>query len=241
MNGRTRMAGKAILALASALAFAGAAGAVESADTPPGAIDTAPMELEEIRVHGESLARRIERAEDDFFALYNALNADDRFDVHCGQMALHPGSMIMQRTCVPGFLADQLEPQTVKPAFSLLYSPDGCTRVPSAPPDSTLPAYADGCGFSGPSFLTMDRYLRTTHAGSPAPVSLRAVHYRDRYANTVAAVIRADTRLQDKAAGLSRLYEELQSTQQQYQQMKAGQPATWSLDRRLGAPGPRGR
>lgn len=239
MNGRTRMAGKAILALASALAFAGAAGAVESADTPPG-FDTAPMELEEIRVHGESLARRIERAEDDFFALFNALNADDRFDVHCGQMALHPGSMIMQRTCVPGFLADQLElPQTVKPAFSLLYTPDHCSYVPSA--DSTLSTYADGCGFSGPSFQSMDRYLRSTHASSPAPVSLRAVHYRDQYANTVVAVIRADARLQDKAAGLSRLYVELESTQQQYREMKADQPATWSLDRKLGAPGPRGR
>ncbi len=240
MNGCMRTAGRVVLSLALSLTFAGTAAAVESADTPFAAVDAAPMELEEIRVHGESLARRIERAEDDFFALYNILNADDRFDVHCGQMALHPGSMIMQRTCVPGFLVDQLElPQTVKPAFSLLYSPDGCTRVPSASGDSTLSTYADGCGFSGPSFQSMDRYLRSTHASSPAPVSLRAVHYRDQYANTVAAVIRADARLQDKAAGLSRLYEELESTQQQYRELKATGTRNWSIHRRAGSPGPR--
>src|SRR5690606_28672554 len=108
----------------------------------------------------QSLARRIEQAEDDFFQLYNALNRDDRFDVHCGDVALHAGSMIMRRTCMPGFVADRLVLSRgyVKPSFSILYSPDFCGGGVTSS-DSSYVTYADGCGQNG---FALERYLHTS-------------------------------------------------------------------------------
>lgn len=199
------------------------------------------QELDEVWVHGKRLADRIEEAEDDFFRLYNALNEDDRFDVNCGMMALHAGSMIMQRTCIPGFLAVRLHsPRLARPAFSLLYSPDSCWSAPAA--DSSLPTYADGCSpNSGPTAFSMDRYMRTSFHPASVPLALEALHYREQYADTVLAVIHGDDRLQKKAAHLAQLYEDLDSTQRQYRELKAAKPAAWSLHRKSGGPGPRSR
>src|SRR5690606_610822 len=108
MTGFVQAARKAVLTLTCALALGGTAMAVESTDEQASGSHPPAMQLDEVWVHGKSLARRIEQAEDDFFQLYNALNRDDRFDVLCGDMALHAGSMIMRRTCMPGFLADRL-------------------------------------------------------------------------------------------------------------------------------------
>ena len=83
------------LVLASTLFFAGIAAAVEAApDAAPAGGNPAPtMELDEVWVHGKRLADRIEEAEDAFFGLYNELNDDDRFDVHCGLTILQRGSI----------------------------------------------------------------------------------------------------------------------------------------------------
>lgn len=239
-------AGKAAFMLAITLCIgwavtASAEGAAPEATSAMAAAAVASVpELDEIRVHGKRLVDRIEEAEDDFFRLYNALNEDDRFDVTCGLAALHAGSMIMQRTCIPGFLAARLLSSPGKPAFSLLYSPDSCGSY--APSDSSMPVYADGCSpNAGSNVLSMERYLRTSFYFEPAPVTLEALHYRDQYAATVLAVIQGDARLQEKAAHLARLYAELESTQQQYRALRAATPVSWSLHRRLGAPGPRAR
>src|SRR5690606_37366877 len=144
MNGFVQSARKAVASLGFAFALAGTAAAVQTTgDEAPGS-DAPMVELDEVWVHGKSLARRIEQAEDDFFRLYNALNRDDRFDVHCGAVALHAGSMIMRRTCMPGFVADRLVVSRpfVKPSFSILYSPDFCAGKEES--DPTTPAQKSG-------------------------------------------------------------------------------------------------
>jgi hypothetical protein len=61
-----------------------------------------PEELEEIVVYGQrSLTElRLEtfRAEDDFYDLFNSMNSDDEFDVHCNRET-PTGSHIGRRVC----------------------------------------------------------------------------------------------------------------------------------------------
>ncbi|HUG73483.1 MAG TPA: hypothetical protein VMK82_08685 [Steroidobacteraceae bacterium] len=69
------------------------------------AADQQPLEeLDEIWVQGKRLSKSIADVEDDFFELYNKVNKKSDYDIYCGYMSLHPGSMIMTRTCTPAFL-----------------------------------------------------------------------------------------------------------------------------------------
>lgn len=238
-----QMAGKTCFALASALLFAGTCAAVEASSSAPLASpEAAPaLELDEVWVHGKRLADRIEEAEDDFFALYNALNDDDRFDVTCGLVALQQGSMILKRTCIPGFLAQRM-PMRLRHRVS--FRPPSQFGMQCNSPMPATSQFEGGCqgSISENYHQAMDSYLGDSLAPSGfVPASLEAMHHREQYAQTVMDVIRGDARLSEKAAHLAQLYSELESTQQQYREMKADQPATWSLDRKLGAPGPRGR
>jgi hypothetical protein len=61
-------------------------------------------ELAEIRVSGERLADQIADSEDEFFPLYNTINRNNDFDIKCNRAYLDPGSLIMSRICLPGFL-----------------------------------------------------------------------------------------------------------------------------------------
>lgn len=121
---------KALVGLVSTLAFAGAASALEGASIDdPAAVAPSPMlELDEIWVHGKRLANRIEEAEDEFFGLYNSLNDDDRFDVVCGLTSLQMGSMILQRTCLPGFLAAH---SRLSLPGAIYYSPSALQQQPA--------------------------------------------------------------------------------------------------------------
>lgn len=239
------------LFLASTLCLAGTAAAEAAPAVTPPASEAAPaLELDEVWVHGKRLADRIEEAEDAFFALYNELNDDDRFDVHCGLTSLQPGSMILKRSCVPGFMADRIRLQSPARYFRPLSpSPAVCQGLPTV--DNGALHFEAGCygapvghyhtGSSGSYSPALDRYagshsLNTTPG---VPLELEVVHYREQYAQTVLDTIQGDARLQEKAADLSALYTELEATQQHYRDIKALTPVTWSMQRRLGSPGPR--
>ena len=62
--------------------------------------------LSEVWVRGKKLARRVADAEDRLFKAYNKVNKNNIYDVHCGFLKLQPDSMIMSRTCLPGYLSD---------------------------------------------------------------------------------------------------------------------------------------
>ena len=64
-------------------------------------------QLDELVIEGKrlyQLRKEIVEAEDRFFKLYNALNTDDDFDVHCAREA-SLGSRITQRVCRADFYA----------------------------------------------------------------------------------------------------------------------------------------
>jgi hypothetical protein len=99
-----------LILLAAAAAFRPAAGQVAevlSAEAP-----------EEIIVYGKSLADariRLHRAEERVFSLFNSLNSDDEYDIHCDYQT-PIGTLIRQRFCAPNFVATA----TSAEAFALM-------------------------------------------------------------------------------------------------------------------------
>ena len=87
------------------LLVGGQAMAVENADpsTPPA---TGQTSLDELVVNGKKLHERlaeIYKTEDRFYALYNQLNANHDFDMHCAEEA-RTGTVLLQRVCRPEYI-----------------------------------------------------------------------------------------------------------------------------------------
>lgn len=96
---RNRAGTRAITVLGTALAFNAAAGAQEGVLSTPN--QPPPIE-DQIIVVGKALEElriRIERAEDDAYARFNAINSNDLFDVHCYERA-QASSRIQNRRCL---------------------------------------------------------------------------------------------------------------------------------------------
>ena len=78
-------------------------------DIPPG---TAGLDdLDEVVVRGRRAAIAIADIEDEYYALYNKLNKDNNYDVHCIYVNTNPdnpGSAILSRLCLPEFLSDAM-------------------------------------------------------------------------------------------------------------------------------------
>jgi hypothetical protein len=92
-----------VLVLAVAPAVAGAQSAVQPrAAGGPGLANVSTVEqLDELEVVGKRLYQIRKRAielEDQIFMLYNDLNKDDEFDVHC-RLDVPTGTHLKQRTC----------------------------------------------------------------------------------------------------------------------------------------------
>ena len=72
-----------------------------------GVVPAAADEIEEIVVYGDkslSLLRRdLYRAEEKAFGLFNSLNSDDDYDIHCYK-EVRIGSHIKRRICKPNFV-----------------------------------------------------------------------------------------------------------------------------------------
>ena len=93
------------------LLVGGQALAVENAD--PTSPATGQTSLDEIVVNGKKLYERlaeIYKTEDRFYALYNQLNANHDFDMHCAAEA-RTGSILLQRVCRPEYIERAEEEQ----------------------------------------------------------------------------------------------------------------------------------
>lgn len=189
-----------VAALLMALLAAGpcAAGAAPSTTSPPPdvraiwpAVEEELPELDEIIATGERLARRIADAEDEFFKLYNTLNSDEDYRMDCGTRALHSGSLIQVRICVPGFVVNYLAPSLGNGARCVeeYISLDG-RRYPRGP-----------CLDAG--------------YGTPSMATIMMVHGDDMFRHMMAA-IRSDSRLQTMAGNLDELHLELRLMQERY-------------------------
>jgi hypothetical protein len=80
------------------------------AQEPAPAAPTAKVieELEEVVVSGRRLKDEIIKAEDKYFALFNEVNKDDRYDTHCVALQMERDSRMQSRACIPGFVADAM-------------------------------------------------------------------------------------------------------------------------------------
>ena len=90
------------MALLLAMASVGMCQAVSAQDVDPAAAD----EIEEIVVYGDKSLRLLRsdlyRAEEKAFSLFNSLNSDDDYDIHCYKEA-QTGSHIKRRICKANF------------------------------------------------------------------------------------------------------------------------------------------
>jgi hypothetical protein len=103
-NPRMLLRGLVLLVLAVAPAFSGA----QTAVVPPAQAGAGPAripateQLDEIEIVGKRLYQIRKRAieiEDRIYALYNDLNKNDEFDIHC-RVEAPTGSRMKQRKCV---------------------------------------------------------------------------------------------------------------------------------------------
>jgi hypothetical protein len=147
-------------------------------------------ELEEVIVHGTRLNDRIVKAEDKFFRLYNQINKNDDYDVHCAYLELDAGSRIQDRICTPGFFADAIVEQMV---------------------------WAERCRGSQDS---EGNYVSAPACYTPPPPDAVLFHRADDYAANVMKVIKTDPRLGDMAGELDQLHMERRRLQRRYLEIK---------------------
>lgn len=217
-------------ALATALSAAWATGAY-AADLPsPGSVAAQQaaaqkpieelQELDEIWVRGKWLSGMIEGAEDDFFLLYNRLNKDSQYDVHCGRMALNAGSMIMIRKCTPGFIV-----YNYTDALGRGIGTIGCSSESSG----TCGGFTDAFGYSAPAFP----------AFVPPPPEALLMAKGPAYAANVVKVVKSDPRLLEKVKDLGILYKDMELVQGHYVKVKGDGPPARASQRGSTNRGPR--
>ncbi len=92
---KTQDAGKIIriVAVLSSLTLPSFASAMEA---PEERIVTGQQSLTQLQ-------RQIDQAQDRMFGMFNELNDDDRYDIHC-RKERRTGTILSQRVCKPGFL-----------------------------------------------------------------------------------------------------------------------------------------
>ena len=78
--------------------------------TPDQVVENTPTDpIEEIIVYGEkslpSLHREVYRTEEKFFAVFNTLNDDDEYDIHC-DYEIPPFTHIRKHVCRANFIKD---------------------------------------------------------------------------------------------------------------------------------------
>jgi hypothetical protein len=222
------------------------AGNARAADASGTQAAAEPQQLEEIWVYGKSLSRRIEDAEDKLFKRYNKLNKNHEYDVVCGEVSLQPGSMIMKRTCQPGFVADYVSlhsgwgsPYDFASSYSI--SGSSCTNGGGmiGQVDSNGDTYwtASVCAFS---YQVSSAWVNPPFPDVPAPIV--TAERREKYMKNFLKVMITDSRLIEMGAEVSKLHEEMDEVRSRYQARKAQADARWKMKREAIGPakGPRG-
>lgn len=172
--------------------------------------------LEEVRVRGRLVANAVVAAETRFFRLYNQLNKDNRYDVHCGDMRLDD-SLVMVRTCVPEFL-DRYRP--AQPYWIPTSAPPTCVGFCS--------------GMRNPGFT--GRYFGTPPDIPPvgevaiwtAPPILVPETVRTEYKQNVLRVIHSDPELLELASTLAGMYHQMDRVQGRFMQLRLERQAARS-------------
>lgn len=199
----------AILLSLSMMGGAWAAGAPATTSVSAAAQPAEQLEeLDEIWVRGKSLSQEIRETEDAFFAVYNKVNRNESFRITCGEMSLHPGSMIMRRACVPSFAAIAYRGSYPTTVYSSCNA-SGRSRDQNG---VLMSLTSTSCG--GGTWSVMN-----TGMGQPSMQALVAARSKE-LAVHLMMVINSDARLQEMAGQLDDLYLEFNTTRVRYSQMR---------------------
>jgi hypothetical protein len=192
-------------------------GANEPTDAPVAPASQKPMEelqqLDEIWVHGQSLAKRIAKAENAFFFRYNKINRKGDYRVSCGYFTLERDSMVMRRNCTPAFLDPVSRP--AMPTGAGARGGCGANRYFTDWGDRGYPCSIMEIAESRVSRLGMNPGVGRVSA-TPAQ--------RKAYGTHVMKLILTDDELRTKAEALAVLYKEFDETQAQYRKAKVSAP-----------------
>lgn len=220
--------GPALCALLGYLALAVPAQAVEAPFAEPVADSATPVEelveLDEVMVRGKLVANAIITAENIVFRLYNNLNKDNRYDIHCLDLQLNRYRLSMLRTCLPEFLSSYTTPRFHPTAFTGgfvgMQSCGGRSGV-----DSNGNMYSmtscPGASYSGASgsFGTYATPYYGNPAARSAPLALTGIVPDDRitdYKENLQRVLGSDPQLLEKANQLAGMYREVERIQTRY-------------------------
>lgn len=220
------------------------------------------VELDEVKVRGKVVANAVITVENRVFRLYNQLNKDNRYDVHCRDTRSREG-LAMLRVCVPEFLtrlaAPSITPAPLAASRQLGFPQCGGMAV-SYDPDGNLYRMAS-CGvgggfvgFGGMSYPIQSTYIGSAGLPSGAGRSVLPPYAApqeriDEFKATMTRVINSDPELQDMAAQLAGMYQEMDRIEARYVQLqeqrreaqKAKRAAARERGRDLWPPHPRSR
>jgi hypothetical protein len=171
------------------------------------------MELDEVKVRGKIVANAVITVEDRLFRLYNKLNTDNRYDVHCRDVRIRDRLGLL-RVCKPEFLA-VYAPATFQPAsinnwnwpYSEVYSCDGGRSGVDANGNMISMSTCQGGYYSN--------YSRTytpfpgTYAPFPAPPVLVPAERIAEYKQNMLRVLNSDPELHAMATQLAGMYHEV--------------------------------
>lgn len=144
--------------------------------------DTAGQEvraLDEVTIEGHrglrTLRAQMIRLEDRFYARYNDLNTEDRFDIHCDETA-STGSLVKHRRCAVVFESRAREDEGQRHHRALLHA------MPNGPGGATT--YATGSEDSGGKEWI-----------APVPAIVAITMQRDQFKATMTRVTQGDAEL----------------------------------------------
>ncbi len=236
----------AVLGLAGTAACLAAEPAKDSPAAPSQAGE--PLdELDEVVVRGKDLTQAIVKAEDEYFAIFNDVNKDDRYDTHCVALRLNNDSRIQSRVCMPGFVADAMAdwapfkarcqpPQEGGDEFACLdRNGDGRLSKEEAGARVELEASFELLDKSGSpdGYLRRDEFDASCRDCSPAdlpsppvvymppPPQLVLMEGSQKWYDQMLKVTNSDPRLKKMADHLGGLYHELAATQRQFEKLEA--------------------
>lgn len=179
-------------------------------------------ELEEVRVRGKLVANAVTTVENRVFRLYNKLNRNNRFDVHCFDMPrLDRDSLALQRICLPEFVGYSAVPVV---GYGGYVPPPPFSHYSEPPMVCGDPCYSP-LSFSSPAFSYRNVPMATftalpTRTPTPTPAPMVPAARRAEFADNLLRVINSDPQLYDMAAELAGMYQEMDRVQDRYVKLR---------------------
>lgn len=176
------------------------------------------VELDEVKVRGKLVANAVITAENRVFRLYNKLNQNDRYDVHCGDVRIRD-SLALLRVCVPEFLASYADSTPVPSSFNIGWGFDrmsACGGTRSGVDQNGNMYHMPAClstQYTSTYGLLPTRRSFVSSAVAAPPVPAETIN---EYKQNMLRVFNSDPALHDMATELAGMYREVDRIQARY-------------------------